>query len=228
MTLSETLAELESLGTEQNRKTYARHGAGGEMYGVSFANLNKMAKTIKKDQALAEELWKTGNHDARVLATMIADPEKIKSSQLDAWGRDLDNYGITGLFSSLVGKTPHAQTKAEKWAKSKGEWTGQAGWNLIAGLAYNKADLPDTYFEERLKEIEAGIHSGKNWVRYAMNGALIAIGVRNPKLEKKAKAAAKRIGVVEVDHGQTNCKTPQAISYIDKTIEKKGHQFGKK
>jgi hypothetical protein len=87
--------------------------------------------------------------------------------------------------------------------------------------------LPDSYFEDRLKEIEEGIHTGKNQTRHAMNGTLIAIGIRNPKLEKKAMAVAKRIGVVEVDHGPTSCKTPEAISYIDRTLQKKGHRFGK-
>jgi len=58
-------------------------------------------------------------------------------------------------------------------------------------------------------------------VRNAMNNALIAIGIRNPHLEKKAIAAAQKIGKVEVDHGETGCKTPDAIPYIQKSLDRK-------
>ena len=78
--------------------------------------------------------------------------------------------------------------------------------------------LPDAYFEKYLGVIESKIASDKNWVKYAMNNALINIGVRNPQLERKAIAVAKRIGKVEVDHGETACKTPDAVPYIKKTI----------
>jgi len=67
------------MGTAQNRKVYARHGVGEDMYGVSYSNLGKLRKSIKRHHALAEQLWATGNHDARVLATMIADPAEMKS-----------------------------------------------------------------------------------------------------------------------------------------------------
>ena len=75
MNLTETMRALEAAGTAQNRKIYARHGVGGEMFGVSYADLGKLERKIRVDQELAEELWATGNHDARVLATKIADPE---------------------------------------------------------------------------------------------------------------------------------------------------------
>ncbi len=84
MTLIETMQALESLGTEQNRKVYARHGAGRNQFGVSFANLSKLAKKLGTDQTLAGALMRTGNQDARVLATMIADAEAMSSRDLEA------------------------------------------------------------------------------------------------------------------------------------------------
>ena len=219
MAVNNVLAKLKQLGTAQNRKVYSRHGVGKNMYGVSFANLNKLAKQIKPNHELAGKLWTTGYHDARVLATMIADPHKMTSRELDAWARDLDNYCLTDCFAGLVSKARHARTKMEKWGKSKGEWTGRAGWGLLAHLAMKDGELTDRYLEQHLATIEREIHSRPNRVRDAMNSALIAIGIRNPKLEKKALAAAKRIGKVEVDHGETNCKTPDAAAYIRKTVE---------
>ena len=78
MTLRETMKALEKAGTAQTRKIYGRHGVTGPMYGVSYATLGQLKKKIKTDHALAEQLWATGNHDARILATMVADPAQLK------------------------------------------------------------------------------------------------------------------------------------------------------
>jgi 3-methyladenine DNA glycosylase AlkD len=216
MQFAEVMKELEACGSPQYRKTWARHGIKGEMFGVSYANLYRLQKAIKLDQALAEQLWATGNHDARVLATLIADPQAVGDKQLEDWAKSLGNYSITEMFAQLVARTPLARKKAEKWNKSKDEFCGQAGWSLLARLALQDQTLPDEYFESYLQVIESDIHQRKNRVRYGMNGALIAIGMRNEKLEKRALAVAAKIGKVEVDHGETNCKTPDAAEYIKK------------
>lgn len=219
MTKSEVLNQLKALGTEQNRKVYARHGVKGETFGVSCANLGKLKKRIKVDHGLALELWATGNHDARVLATMIADPARMTARLLDAWVKELDDYVLTDAFSGLAAKSPAALKRMERWTAATGEWVAGAGWGVLAHRALNDDDLSDAYLEKTIEAIETGIHAGKNRVRHAMNQALIAIGIRNPRLEKKAVAAAKRIGKVEVDHGQTSCKTPDAVATIKKTLE---------
>lgn len=219
MNFRETGRELKRCGTAQNRKVYGRHGVREPMYGVSFANLRVLKKKIKTDHALAEKLWASGNHDSRVLATMIADPNAIRSIELEGWLRDVDNYVIADAFSGLVWRTPFARAKAEKWLKSRKEFIGQVGYNLLAHLAMNDQELPDSYFEDHLKKIEVEIHGSANRIRHNMNQALIAIGVRNRVLERRAVAAARRIGKVEVDHGDTSCKTPDAVGYIKKVIQ---------
>lgn len=216
MTLNQAMKALEAAGTEQNRKVYKRHGVKNEMFGVSYANLRRLAKSAKRSSKLAAELWSSGNHDARVLATMIADPFDIDAQTLKSWVKDLDNYVVTDALSSFVSKTPHATELAEAWTKMKSEWTGQAGWNLVAHLAMNDQLKSDDYFTDKLAVIERSIGSARNRVRHAMNGALIAIGLRNKDLEKAATAAAKKIGKVVVDHGETGCVTPDAADYIKK------------
>jgi len=219
MKYNDVMKELKRIGTAQNRKVYGRHGVSGKMFGVSYANLNKLKKQIKVDHVLAEKLWESGNHDARVLATMIADPDVVKSATLDAWVKDLDSYVITDAFSSMASRTPYVRKKMEKWTKSKKEWPGRTGWLLLAALSQTDADLPDEFFIAHLRTIESDIHMSKNRVRDAMNTAVINIGLRSSGLEKEAFAAAKRIGKVDVDHGETSCKTPDAIDYIKKTKE---------
>ncbi len=188
------------------------------MFGVSYAALGKLQKRIKSDQSLAERLWATGNHDARALATMIADPGEIGVGTLNAWVKDVDNRGLAGALSNVAAAAPSAKGRMEKWTVSKNEMVACTGWHTLASIAREDNGLPDAYFANYVKTIESKVHTSKNWVKHSMNNALINVGVRNPALEKKATAAARRIGRVEVDHGETSCKTPDAAAYIKKTL----------
>ena len=217
MSYTAVMKELKTLGTGQNRKVYARHGIQGPMFGVSYANLGKLEKVLKTDHAMAQRLWKSGNHDARILATKICDATSITRSEIDAWARDLDSYPISGALAEVVARGPHAVEKMQKWTRSKKEWVGRCGWSVLSRLASTDASIDDATYASYLNDIEDRIHTSKNRIRESMNGALIAIGCRSAKLEKQAIAAAKRIGQVEVDHGETGCKTPDAVAYIAKT-----------
>lgn len=221
MKIREATSRLKAAGTEQNRKVYGRHGVGKKMYGVSFAFMKKLAKEIKTDQELAEKLWASGNQDCRILATMVADPQALGSGQVDTWAKDLDNYVIADLFSGLIARSPLADRKRPRWSRSKSDHIAQVGWNMTASLAMGGDGPTNKSFMDELKYIEAKIHSANNRTRHSMNQALIAIGGRNEALRKKANAAARRIGKVEVDHGETSCKTPAAIPYMDKMWARK-------
>ena len=218
MTRTEVMKELKANGTAQNRKVARQHGIRGKLFGVPYPVFGKLRKRIKVDQSLAEGLWATDNTDARILATMIADPRKISARTLNAWAKDVDNRGLAAALSNLAAETTAAKARTEQWTASRGEMVACTGWHTLASIAREENGLPDAYFEKYLKTIESKIHTSKNWAKYAMNNALINIGVRNPALEKKAIAAAKRIGKVEVDHGETGCKTPDAAAYIKKTV----------
>lgn len=222
MDLNETLAVLDSLGTEQNRKIYSRHGVKGSAYGVSFANMDKLVKQIKKDKSnnrtdLAKQLWVSNNHDARILATKIADPLELDQSVYETWVLDLDNYVITDAFSNLASLSPYAVDLMQAWIDSPLEWISAAGWNILSNLAIHDSNLSNEFFIPYLDEIQEQIHHRPNRTRHSMNNALISIGVRNKQLETQALDVAKVVGKVSVDHGQTGCKTPLAPEYIQKT-----------
>ena len=216
MTFDEIMKALEKMGTAQNRKVYARHGVSDPCFGVSYANLGKLKRKIKTDQSLAEELWASGNHDARVLATMIADPEAIKAKTLDAWVKDLSDHVLTHAFSTLASQHETAAVRMEKWIGSKSEWVAAAGWGMLHGQL---GSMDKDALRALLKNIEDGIHDAPNRVRYNMNSALINIGAQKG-MQRDAIAAARRIGNVEVDHGETGCKTPDAEAYIKKMAER--------
>ncbi|WP_321470911.1 DNA alkylation repair protein [uncultured Paludibaculum sp.] len=226
MTLKEAMQTLESLGSEQTRKIYRRHGAAEPMFGVSFANFNKLQKKIGCNHALAQELWATGNFDARVLATMIADPQATTSELLDQWVMDLEGYSLTDLFGKFVAQTPLARQKREKWMKSKVEFTAQAGWLLLSYAIAGGESLSEEYLKETLGFIEKHIHQSMNRVRHSMNGVLIAMGVSRPSLHPLVLATAARIGKVVVDHGETSCQTPDAAAYIAKTLAHRARKKG--
>ena len=218
MQVETVLKELEEAGTAQNRKIYARHGVGELMFGVSFKLLRQKQKEYKGNHALALSLWQSGWHEARLLAAMIADPKKVDADLAESWMHDVDNYVQADEFASLIGRTDLTQEKMEAWTLSDEEWIGRVGWHLLANLAQAKNDLPDEYFLEYLERIVKEIHGRKNRTRDGMNNALIAIGIRNPLLTAQAMWAAEKIGTVDVDHGQTSCKTPDAAAYIEKTL----------
>ncbi|MYI57037.1 MAG: DNA alkylation repair protein [Acidimicrobiia bacterium] len=213
---SSVLAELEALGTAQNRKVYTRHGVNEPMFGVSFAHLRKMGKKLRPDHDLARALWASGNHDARVLALAVADPAQTGRSEIEAWAGDLANYVLIDEMAAFVARTPFLDGCAVDWTADDGEWLAAAGWTLVAQQALGGNGLGDEYFERRLESIESGIATAANRVRHCMNGALIAIGGRSESLRESATAAARRIGTVAVDHGETSCKTPEAVAYIDR------------
>jgi len=215
------LEKLESLGSEQNRKVYARHGVGEHQFGVSFDALHKLAKEIGCNNDQAEMLWRSGNHDARLLAIMISNPDSLIEESIECWAADLDNYVLTDAFSELVSRSAYARRKMDAWMEEASEWISSAGWNLVSQLAIRANDFSDEEGERLLNVIQASIHQRPNRTRYSMNNALIAIGTRNSRLRGQAEKAARIIGKVAVDHGQTSCKTPDALSYLQRTWERK-------
>jgi len=220
-TPSMLMAELKRLGTAQNRKVYARHGAPDSMFGVSFANLYALQKQIKRDHDLARALWETGNPDAQVLGALIADPECATRAELESWAKSAAWFMGVDYCATFVARTPHATPLATKWMKSKNELLKRAGYSTLNTLLKNGAHdgepLDTAFLTGTLATIERDIHAAPNRAREAMNTTVICVGVYHDPLHKDAVAAAKRIGPVEIDHGEgTNCKDFIAVDEIAK------------
>lgn len=219
-------AQLEKLGTAQNRKIFARHGAPDDMFGVSFANIYALQKQIKRDHDLALELWDTGNADAQTLAALIADPDRATRTELSAWARSATWFMTIDYLASFVATTPHAIPLATKWMAARKENIRRAGYSTLASLLKNGAPLDTDLVASTLDTIEREIHDSPNRAREAMNTTLICIGTYRDDFHKKALAAAKRIGFVEIDHGDnTNCKDFIATDEIAKA---RAHRAKKK
>lgn len=223
------LGRLEALGSEQTRKTWRRHGVPEPMYGVKFGDLEKLRKQLGRDQALAAALWQTGNHDARVLAAMIADPATFDAAALRAWQADAACHVLADAFvAHVASRSPAWRDVLEPWLSSTAEPARRAGWTLVSHLAKDHPDLKDSFFAPLVPRIERELHGAPNRAREAMNWALIAIGARSDALAAAATAAAERLGPVAIDHGDTACKTPDAALYIAKARDHQHKKAAKK
>jgi 3-methyladenine DNA glycosylase AlkD len=215
------MAELKKKGKESTRKIYARHGMVTEnMYGVSVADLKVIAKTIKGQQALACELYATGNMDAMYLAGMVADGSQMTSKQLNAWAEGAANLQMIAEYTVpwVTVENPQARDLAMQWIKSKKEHVASSGWCTFSGLVATKPDdeLDLVEIEKLLGTVVKEIKSAQNRERYTMNGFVISVGSYVKPLAKEAKDAARKIGAVSVDVGETACQVPLATAYIEK------------
>ena len=167
--------------------------------GTPMAEIKLIAKSLGRDHALAEALWRTGVYDARLLASLVDEPEKLTAAQMDRWRRDFDNWGVTDtLCFNLFDKTPHAFAKAMQWAKLKGEFDKRAGFALMACLALHRKAEADAPFLAMLPLIETGAADERNFVKKGVSWALRAIGLRKSAvLKREALALAKRLAASE-------------------------------
>lgn len=223
-TVAEVMKELEQLGSEQTAKTFRRHGADGPMFGVKVGDLKPIAKRIKNDQALVLALWDTGNSDAMYLAGLSADGGKMTPKQLDGWAKSawwhmLSEYSVPFVAS----EHPQALAIAKKWMGSKPINIQCSGWTTYAATLSVRPDseLDLNEIEELLQTVEREIAEAAGRVKYVMNAFVIAVGCYCKPLLGKAKATAKRIGIVEVNMGDTACKVPLAVDYIAKVEQAK-------
>jgi 3-methyladenine DNA glycosylase AlkD len=229
-TVEQVMAALEAKGSEQTRKTFARHGAPVDsMFGVKVGDLKEIAKKIKGNQELALALYDTGNSDAMYLAGMVADGRHMTKAQLNTWVKGATWSMIAdSAVAGVAAESPHACELAMKWIESKKPLIASAGWNtysLYLGVTPD-ADLNLAEIKSLIERATREVHSSAGGIAYAMNNFVICVGTYVAPLLTVAKAAAMKIGNVEIDMGDTACKVPLASDYIAK-VESMG-RVGKK
>ena len=189
------LGELRRLGEKRNIQGMARFGiVAKDVYGVAKPKIAELARKIGRNHALGLELWATGNHDARILAGMVAQRNLVTGKQMEQWVREFDNWDVCdGTCCHLFVFTEPAWAKAYAWSRRKKEFEKRAGFVLAAFLACHDKQAPDAEFRRYLKVIEREAWDERNFVRKAVSWALRNIGKRNIPLHRAAIASAKRI-----------------------------------
>ncbi len=194
MTVKLILAELRARGSETNRAGMGRFGINVDnAFGVSIRELREIAKPIRRDHALALELWNTGMHEARLLATIIADADRLTEAEVAKWLSDLDSWDLTDGFCGLLTKHAKAWTYANAWVDREEEFAKRAAFALMARLAVHDKRATDRAFLDLLPLIVGGSTDERNLVKKAVNWALRQIGKRNLPLNQAAITVAKQL-----------------------------------
>jgi 3-methyladenine DNA glycosylase AlkD len=195
MDRNDVLKRLKSHSNPESVKGMARFGINpNNTYGVSIPTLRKIARELGRNHSLSLELWESGIHEARILASMIDIPEKVTATQMDKWVRDFDSWDVCDqTCSNLFDKTKAAYQKAVEWSLRHEEFTKRAGFALMAALAFHDKKAPNAKFLKFLKAIKREATDERNFVRKAVNWALRQIGKRNLELNRAAVRTAKQI-----------------------------------
>ena len=194
-TKTAVLQELQGLADPRVKAKMSYFGVNvPKAHGISTPVLHKFARHIGKSQELAEELWKSGIHEARILATLIGEPHRITSAQMERWVRDFDSWDVVDAACCyLYASAKPAWSKVAAWSCRKPEFEKRAAFSLLAYLSYKDKGAPDSRFRRCLPLIEREAHDERNFVRKAANWALRNIGKRNLALNRAAIATANRI-----------------------------------
>jgi 3-methyladenine DNA glycosylase AlkD len=193
------IKELKSLSNPKNVEGMARFGINPEnTFGVSMPVIRKMGKDIGKNHELAQQLWSTRIHEARILAGLIDDSKFVTEEQMEKWVKDFDSWDVCDqVCMNLFDKTPFAYKKAIEWSSRKEEFVKRAGFALMASLSVHDKKAKDKDFIKFLPLIKSESTDERNFVRKAVNWALRQIGKRNKKLQKEAIRTAKEIQKIE-------------------------------
>ena len=220
MKLKEVMAALEAKGSETTKRLWLKHGAKEPFFGVKVGDLKVIAKKLKGDQAIALELYATGNGDAQYLAGMIVDGTKMTRAQVQAWADKAAWRMISGTIVPWVASEhPDGFALAREWIDSPKEHVAIAGWNSLGALMAVLPDgkLPLQELGALLDRVAKTLPAAPDRVRQVMNYFVIACGTYVAPLGDRAIATARKLGKVEVDVGDTDCKIPDAESYIMKS-----------
>jgi len=195
MQYEEILKKLKSMSDPKAVEGMARFGINPKnTYGVSIPNLRAMAKEIGKKHSLAQQLWLSGVHEARILAGMIDDPEMVTEEQMESWVKDFDSWDVCDqCCSNIFDKTKFAHRKAVEWSKRNEEYVKRAGFVLMAALAVHDKTAKNEEFLKFLPIIKRESIDERNFVKKAVNWALRQIGKRNRNLNKAAIKTAEEI-----------------------------------
>ena len=199
MQYDDIIEKIKSLSNPEAVKGMARFGINPEnTYGVSIPHLRKMAREIGKNHELAQELWASGIHEARILASMVDKPEMVDEVQMESWVKDFNSWDVCDLCcSNLFDKTKVAYRKAEAWSRREEEFVKRAGFVVMAALSVHDKMATDEEMLKFLPLIKRESTDNRNFVKKAVNWALRQIGKRNLNLNKIAIETAREIQQID-------------------------------
>lgn len=195
----EVIIKLKALSNPHNVEGMARFGINPQkLFGISIPPLRKLAKEIGKNHGLALEVWDSGYHEARILASMIDEVDKVTEEQMEKWAADFDSWDVCDqTCMNLFVYTDFAVKKAIGWSRREEEFVKRAAFAMMACYAWKIKKAPDKLFDPFFPIIIRESTDNRNFVKKAINWALRQIGKRNKNLNKKAIETAKEIQKID-------------------------------
>lgn len=223
MDAATVMQELEALGKERTKKMYLSNGAQEPLFGVATGAMKPLAKQIKINQALAEELYATGNYDAMYFAGVIADPKAMTAADFDRWMDGAYFYMLSDYVVAVtLAEAPIAQEVADAWIASGDELRMSAGWSCYCWLIGNRKDheFSESKLAAMLETVKNTITEAPPRTQSAMNTFLYTVAISYVPLHKQAVATAQAIGPVEMKRDNKKNATLHAYETIQKDIER--------
>lgn len=222
MDFEDIIGELESLSNPEDIAGMARFGIkSNKAYGVRMPELTRIAREVGKNHQLAEELWRHGYTETRILACMVDDPKEVTEEQMERWALEFNSWDVCDqCCMKLFRKTPYAYQKIEEWSALDEEFVKRAAFTLIATLAVHDKKADDEKFEELFSLIIRESGDERNFVKKAVNWALRQIGKRNLDLNRKAIAVAEKIDQLNSRSAKWIAKDAIRKLESDKVLEK--------
>jgi 3-methyladenine DNA glycosylase AlkD len=231
MNVETVMEELEALGKERMKKMYISNGAHEPLFGVATGAMKPMARKIKIDQPLAEELYATGNYDAMYFAGIIADPNGMTESDYDRWIDAAYFYMLSDYVVAVtLSESNIAQEVADKWIASGEELKMSAGWSCYCWILGNRKDVEfsESKISNMLDLVEKTIHDSPERTKASMNNFLSTVGISYLPLHEKAVETAKAVGIVEVKRDNKKSSFLNASEGIQKQVDKDKLGFKRK
>ncbi|WP_054549410.1 DNA alkylation repair protein [Lysinibacillus capsici] len=217
------MQELEAHGKERTKKMYISNGAHEPLFGVATGAMKPIAKKIKIDQALAEELYATGNYDAMYFAGIIADPKAMTVEDFNRWMEAAYFYMLSDYVVAVtLAEAPIAQEVADAWIASGEELKMSAGWSCYCWLLGNRKDseFSESKLANMLDVVKNTIHDVPERTKSAMNNFLYTVAISYVPLHEQAVATAQAIGPVEMKRDNKKSTQLNAYETIQKEIER--------
>jgi 3-methyladenine DNA glycosylase AlkD len=189
------LKRLQRAGSAANVAGMARYGIRpAKAYGVATPAIRSIAKELGSNTGLASVLWSTNVLEARILASMIADPQQMPEEEVERWVREFDCWSVCdSACIGMLWKTPYAWRKVREWSRREPEYERRAAFALLAGLAVHDKTATDKQFISALRLVSKAARDDRNFVKKAVNWALRQIGKRNPVLREAAIETAESL-----------------------------------
>ena len=223
MDLQMVMEELEALGKERMKKMYISNGAHEPLFGVATGAMKPIAKKIKINQPLAEELYATGNYDAMYFAGIIADPKGMTESDFERWMDGAYFYMLSdNVVAVTLAEADIAQDVADKWIASGEELRMSAGWSCYCWLLGNRkdAEFSESKLAQMLEVVEQTINDSPERTKSSMMNFIYTVGISYLPLHEKAVETAKAVGTIEIKREKKKSSFVNAYENIQKEVDR--------